>query len=339
MNKIPRLREPRGPIVQQVRDIFLEREFKASPEEFYQEDIKLVENMDFLLQRYVIMQRKHVENSVKMVSQMLRWRKERKLYELKADTFPQELTICGGAFNYEPDKFGNKTLYLRASMCKNCVELKPAMKDFLSYLLFNIDDCKNGSTYAVIMDLTDTTWTNYDLDLLMHFVTLLKDYFPVNLDYVLAINFPWILSAAWGIIKRVIPAEKRDAVHFISSNKILDFIPKENCPDFLGGTCTRSYRYIDENAPTAVDYMMQNSSKTITTKRLREILILFSDILPKDHMVKLKAIVDQISDTEKGKVVDGSFGQGNTVNNNNIEDVIKAPPQAGRRHKPSATKD
>lgn len=339
MNKIPRLREPRGPIVQQVRDLFLEREFKVNPDEFYQEDIKLIEDMDFLLQRYVIMQRKNVENSVKMVSQMLKWRKERKLYELTVDVFPQELTICGGAFTYEPDKFGNKTLYLRASMCKNCTELKPAMKDFLSYLLFSIDDCKNGSTYAVIMDLTDTTWTNYDLDLLMHFVTLLKDYFPVNLDYVLAINFPWILSAAWGIIKRVIPAEKRDAVQFINSNKILDFIPKENCPDFLGGTCKKSYRFVNEDAPNAVDYMMQNSSKTIPIKRLREILVLFSDILPKDHMVKLKAVVDHISDIEKGKPVESLCGQSNNINNNNIEDVIKASPQQDRNLRSSVTKE
>ena len=74
-NKIPKLREPRGPIVQQVRDLFLETEYKASPEDFYEQDIELIKSMDFLLQRYVIMQRKNVEGSVKMVSQMLKWRK------------------------------------------------------------------------------------------------------------------------------------------------------------------------------------------------------------------------------------------------------------------------
>lgn len=313
MNKIPKLREPRGTIVQQVRDLFLEREFKAAPEEFYLEDIKLIENMDFLLQRNIIMQRKDVEASVKMVSQMLKWRKEHKLYELNDRLFPQELTMAGGAFVYEPDKYGNRTLYLRASMCKNCAELKTAMKDFLNHLMFKLDDSKDGATYSIIMDLTNTTLTNYDLDLLTHVVALLKDYFPVNMDYFLAVNFPWILSAAWTLIKRLIPAEKRDAVQFISSKEIFDFIPKENCPDFLGGTCTTPYAYINEEAPNTIEYLQQNSNKPITNKRLREILALFTEALPKEHLLKLKAGIDGLED---GIKVD------ETCNNNNNNDMI-----------------
>lgn len=324
MNKIPKLREPRGPVVQQVRDLFLEREYKEAPEDYYLEDIRLIENMDFLLQRYVIMQRKNVEASVKMVSQMLKWRKEKKLYEMKDSQFPQELTICGAAFIYENDKFGNRTLYMRASMCKNCAELKSSMKDFLTYLLFKIDDSKDGSPIAVIMDLTNTTWTNYDLDLLMHFVALLKDFFPVNLDYVLAINFPWILSAAWSLIKRLIPAEKRDVVQFINSDKIFDFIDKEKCPPFLGGTCTKPYQYVNEESPNAIEYLFRNSSKTITKKRLKEILTLFSDILPKDHTKKLKQMLDNLQEGAKNDEI-----LNNNNNNNNIEDITKSSYSSG----------
>lgn len=322
MNKIPKLREPRGPIVQEVRDIFLETEFKKSPDDFYLEDIKLIENMDFLLQRYIIMQRKNVDASVKLVNQMLRWRKEKILYELNESQFPQELSICGAAFIYENDKFNNRTLYLRANMCKNCAELKSTMKDFMTHLLFKIDDSKDGSTFAVIMDLTDTTWTNYDLDLLMHFVALLKDYFPVNLDYVLAINFPWILSAAWSLIKRLIPAEKRDVVQFINSSKIFDFIPKENCPDFLGGTCSKSYQYINDKAPTAIEYLIRqenrlNSGKQITKKRIKEVMDLFSDILPKDHIKKLKAQMESLDEISL-KLEESNNNNDTITNKNNV---------------------
>lgn len=319
MNKIPKLREPRGPIVQQVRDLFMEQEFKTAPEEFYQDDIKLIENMDFLLQRYVIMQRKNVEASVKLTSQMLKWRKEKKLHEMNDNLFPQELLLCGAAFLYEKDKFGNRTLYMRASMCKNCAELKNSMKDFLAYLVYKIDDPKEGSTFSVIMDLTNTTWSNYDLDILMHFVCLLKDYFPVNLDYVLAVNFPWLLSAAWSVIKRVIPAEKRDIVQFISSDKIFDFVDKENLPDFLGGTCKRSYRFVNEQSPDAIDYMMQTSTKSISRKRLKEILALFADILPKEHSKKLREKVDQMKDGIKKDESAAAFNN----NEHEVDDLAK----------------
>lgn len=324
LNKIPKLREPRGPIVQQVRDLFLEREFKEHPEDFYLEDVKHIENMDFLLQRYVIMQRKDVEASVKMVTSMLKWRKEKRLYELNIKQFPQELTIAGGAFIYEPDKYGNRTLYLRASLCKNCVELKSSLRDFLTYLMFNLDDPKDGATYAVVMDLTNTTLTNYDIELLTHVVALLKDYFPVNMDYFLAINFPWILSAAWSLIKRLIPTEKRDAVQFINSDKIFDFVPKENCPDFLGGKCTKPYSFVDDDQPNTIDYLRQVTTKSIPNKRLREILNLFNDSLPKEHLVGLRKQIE--------KMKDGIKVDENLINNNNNvsdENLSKSPTGIG----------
>lgn len=317
MNKIPKLREPRGQVVQQVRDLFMEQEFKASPEDFYQEDIKLIENMDFLLQRCVIMQRKDVESSVKLVSQMLKWRKEKKLYEMSYGQFPQELTMVGGAFLYEPDRWGNRVLYLRASLCKNCAELKSSLKDFLTFLMFSLDDPKDGATYSIVMDLTNTTLTNYDIDLLTHVVALLKDHFPVNMDYFLAVNFPWILSAAWSLIKRLIPAEKRDAVQFIGSEKIFDFVEKENCPDFLGGTCARPYTFVDEHAPSTIDYLKQTTTKSIPIKRLKEILGLFTDTLPKEHLVRLRSELEQLKD---GIKVDEEPEA--SVNNNNIDEDL-----------------
>ena len=321
MNKIPRLREPRGQVVQQVRDLFLERHYKQTPELFYADDVKQIENMEFLLQRYIIMQRKDVEQSVEMVAQMLKWRKEKQLRELNDRRLPRELTLVGGAFLYENDNFGNRTLYLRASLCKNCTELKTAMKQFLTYLLYKLDDSKDGTTYAVIMDLTDCTLSNYDIDLLTHIVSLLKDYFPVNMDYFLAINFPWILSAAWSLIKRLIPTEKRDAVQFINSDKIFDFVPKENCPDFLGGTCTRPYAYDNPEGPTIIEYLQHNIQKPISHKRLKEILALFSETLPKNHLNILKKHIDQLKD---GLKVQEDLISNNNNNNGSNENLNKS---------------
>ena len=314
MNKIPKLREPRGPVVQQVRDLFLEREFKNKPEDFYLEDIRSIERMDFLLQRCLIMQRKDVEASVKMAGQLLRWRKEQKLLDMSYRMFPCELSMAGGAFVYEPDKFGNRTLYLRASMCKNCAELKSTMKDFLTYLMCQLDDPKDGATYAIIMDLTNTTLTNYDLDLLTHVVALLKEYFPVNMDYFLAVNFPWILSAVWSLIKRLIPSEKRDAVQFINSNKIFDYVDKQNCPDFLGGTCERAYKFALPEAPTTVEYLQLHSTRSIPFKRLIEILNLFSENLPKEHIERLKGQIDLL---KNGIEIKDEIA----LNNNNDEEA------------------
>lgn len=118
----------------------------------------------------------------------------------------------------------------------------------------------------------------------MHFLTLLREFFPVNLDYVLAINFPWVLTAAWTLAKRLIPPERRDVVMFISHNEIFNYIEKENVPDFLGGTCKREHKLMPKACQTTVDYLLSQKDPEISAKRIREIVKAFADILPKDHV-------------------------------------------------------
>lgn len=156
----------------------------------------------------------------------------------------------------------------------------------MAYLVYQIDDCVEGQSWSVVMDLTNMSWCNYDIDLLMHFLTLLKEYFPVSIDYVLAINFPWIFSTAWTVVKRFIPPERRDVVVFISNKEIFNYIEKENVPDFLHGTCKRDYTMTPKNCTTIVEYLLQLEPK-VNGKRIKEIIDLFCEALPKEHGKKM----------------------------------------------------
>lgn len=163
--------------------------------------------------------------------------------------------------------------------------------------MYQIDDSVNGQSWSVIFDLTNTGWSNYDIDLLMHFLTLLREYFPVNLDYVLAINFPWVLTAAWVLAKRLIPPERRDVVIFISEKEIFEYIEIENVPDFLGGTCTRPHKLSPKTNITTVSYLVSKTDQVpIPAKRIKEIIKAFSDILPEDHV---KNMYKELEDSQK----------------------------------------
>lgn len=159
--------------------------------------------------------------------------------------------------------------------------------------MYQVDDSVNGESWAVIFDLTNTGWSNYDIDLLMHFLTLLREYFPVNLDYVLAINFPWVLSAAWALAKRLIPPERRDVVVFISHDEIFNYIDKENVPDFLNGTCKRPHKLTPKTCQTTVDFLLSQKEPELSSKRIREIVKAFSDTLPKEHVVTMYKQIEE----------------------------------------------
>lgn len=159
--------------------------------------------------------------------------------------------------------------------------------------MYQVDDSEDGKSWSVIFDLTNTGWNNYDIDLLMHFLTLLREYFPVNLDYVLAINFPWVLSAAWAVAKRLIPPERRDVVMFINDSEIFNYIDEENTPGFLKGSCQRDYKLSPKTCTTTVSYLLSLEQPKLPAKRIREIIKSMSDMLPQEHVASMHKELEQ----------------------------------------------
>lgn len=114
--------------VQAVREGFLEN-YKQNPELFYEEDVQLVKDFKFLLQRCIIYKKKNVEESLTMLIAMMKWRKEHRLREVRNYEFPVEYYMSTACFLYEPDKYGNRTLYVRSQMLRTISELKSSFKE------------------------------------------------------------------------------------------------------------------------------------------------------------------------------------------------------------------
>lgn len=295
LNKIARIRNPTTrDCVRELRDLFMEHA-KREPELFYDADVKLVDEMKFLMLRCLISKRKNVKEAYQMLVSMCKWRKEWRLRELTELDFPAEYFSAGISFVYEPDKFGNRTLYIRTQRLKCIAELKQSFKHFMAYLLYQIDDCVNGETFAIIFDLTNTGWNNYDIDLMMFFLNMLKEYYPANLDYVLAINFPWVLTAAWSVVKRLIPPERRDVVVFIQDKDVFNYIDKQQCPDFLEGECKREHQFLPKSGTDLVDYLILQNNPPLSPKRVGEIVKALSDLMSGEQMEHALKQVDELS--------------------------------------------
>lgn len=129
LNKLPRLRDPtERDFVHDVRNQFLEY-YKQEPEAFYEEDVQLVKDFKFLLQRCIIYKKKNVKESLSMLISMLKWRKEHRLRTIKDYEFPAEIYMSTACFLYEPDKFGNRILFIRSQMFRSIPELKTSFKE------------------------------------------------------------------------------------------------------------------------------------------------------------------------------------------------------------------
>lgn len=129
LNKLPRLRDPSSrDFVHEVKNLFLEK-YKQDSDQFYQEDVRQVQQLQFLLQRCIISKKKNVKESLNMLVSMLKWRKEHRVRELADFDFPIEYHMCGAVFLYEPDKYGNRTFYIRTCILRTIPELRDSFKE------------------------------------------------------------------------------------------------------------------------------------------------------------------------------------------------------------------
>ena len=192
-----------------------------------------------------------IDKTVEMMKSCLRWRKDCTLSSLNDLSFPIEFYRVGGLFIWTTDCFNNRLLVFRLKMYQKISELKEGMEFFTAYLMFKAHDESvrdNLNGWSVIFDLTDVTMAQCDLPQLFWLINTFLSYYPKSLKLAYVYNLPWIFKRLAGFILNFVPKEWRVLVKFVSGREIQKFVPEENLPDYMGGTCKLSYRTVPEGA-------------------------------------------------------------------------------------------
>ena len=232
---------------------------RALPEEergihYYAEDVD--EISDYGVRRFLVEWGGREDVTVKQILSSLRWKKSMKLRDVRDNYFPIDMWFIGGVFIYERDREGRLTFHIRLKTAVTIRELMPTIKQFLAYLSWKIDSAAGEDGYIVLVDFQDISFKNCDLEM-AKYVLELKDVFPNGLKTLLAIDCPLIARAAWNMVKFAIPADKRHIMQLVSRSEVTKFVPPENLPSYLGGTCGTKFcgpSVVPTGSPTSVQF-------------------------------------------------------------------------------------
>jgi hypothetical protein len=72
--------------------------------------------------------------------------------------------------------------------------------------------------------MVDTGIINLDMDLTRFLIGLFKNYYPNFLNYIIVLEMPWALNAAFGIIKSWLPAKAIPKIKFVKKSTLKDFV-------------------------------------------------------------------------------------------------------------------
>ena len=150
----------------------------------------------------------------------MRWRKEFGSGEVQDTDFTAQLLDRGTLFsrycfftsdlrftlficilNRNRDKDGMKLLVFCVGKHVKGIEKAEDMKKFFVYHLERLTREEGLAQFSIVFDCRNAGLKNMDMEFTQFMINVMKDYYPDPLNYIIVFEMPWVLNAAFKIIK------------------------------------------------------------------------------------------------------------------------------------------
>jgi len=166
--------------------------------------------------------------------------------DLTSNDLDEGLKAKGSLFLRNRDKDGKQLLIFDVKKhVKGVVPMEEMQKVFL-YFLERIDRETEDGMVTIVFDCQGCGLKNMDMEFIRYMIDVLKDYFPQVLNYILVLDMPWVLNAAWKIIKAWLPAAGVRKIRFVNKNTVDEYVIPDQKPLAWGGNDPWEYEFVEE---------------------------------------------------------------------------------------------
>ena len=81
------------------------------------------------------------------------------------------------------------------------IEKAEDMKKFFVYQLERLSREEGLAQFSIVFDCRNAGLKNMDMEFTQFMINVMKDYYPDPLNYIIVFEMPWVLNAAFKIIK------------------------------------------------------------------------------------------------------------------------------------------
>lgn len=232
-----------------VRAVFEARlkEVTTNPTElFHPLDLERSKD-DKYLKRVLI----HCEKDAKSASDMLwdicTWRKSNSVNDLNENTVRMDYIKEGMFFPRGRDLDGCLMLILKSKMHVKGQKDYEELKKIMIYWFDRLEREENGNKITMFFDMDGAGLSNMDMELIKYLITLFKLYYPNFLNYIVIFNMPWVLSAAFKVVKSLLPAKAIERMKFANKDTLKDIVAPEQALKCWGGKDEYVFEFVPEN--------------------------------------------------------------------------------------------
>uniref|UniRef100_A0A1B6CK24 MSP domain-containing protein n=1 Tax=Clastoptera arizonana TaxID=38151 RepID=A0A1B6CK24_9HEMI len=236
--------------IQELRTKFfykIESEFGATKGHFHPADILRITKNDDWCQRFLITHDLDVDNALNMLWDTCEWRRENKVNEINENSVNIDYLEEGSLFVHNRDKDGKSLLIFK---CKKHVKGQKNFEDLKRIVIYwfeRIERKDKGEQVTIFFDMADTGLSNMDMEYTKYLIGLCKLYYPNFLNYILIFEMPFILNAAFKVIKNWLPSKAVQKIKFVNRSNLNDYVTPDQALRCWGGNDDYVFKFIPDH--------------------------------------------------------------------------------------------
>ncbi|KAK2494331.1 hypothetical protein MC885_020151, partial [Smutsia gigantea] len=230
-------------LISETRRRFEAEYVTDKPDKYDPRDIERLQQDDNWVESYLFWRHNIVDETLKMLDESFQWRKEISVNDLTESSIPRWLLELGGIYLHGYDKEGNKLFWIRVKYHVKDHKTILDKKKLIAFWLERYAKRENGKPVTVMFDLSETGINSIDMDFVRFIINCFKVYYPKYLSKMVIFDMPWIMNAAFKIVKSWLGAEAMSLLKFTSKNEVQDYVSVEYLPPHMGGTDPFRYSY------------------------------------------------------------------------------------------------
>jgi hypothetical protein len=223
-----------------------EAKLKESPQDFNSLDLERVKD-DNYLKRILSHEEGDIKNSTEMLWDILNWRKTVGANDINESNIRMDYVREGIFFPRGRDIDGRLLLIIKSKMHVKGQRDFEDIKKILIYWLDRIEREENGKKITMLFDMEGCGLSNMDMELIKYLINLFKHYYPYFLNYIIVYQMPWVLNAAFKVVKSLLPARAVECMKFVDKNTLKTVVTPDQALSCWGGKDNYTFEFISEN--------------------------------------------------------------------------------------------
>uniref|UniRef100_A0A8D0EAW9 Motile sperm domain containing 2 n=1 Tax=Salvator merianae TaxID=96440 RepID=A0A8D0EAW9_SALMN len=265
--------DKRAALISEIRRRFEAEYIPSRTDKYDPRDVERLQQDDTWVDNFLIWRHDVLDDTLKMVDESFQWRKEYAVHDLTESSLPKGLLDAGALYLHGYDKEGYKLFWFRVKLHTKDPKTQFEKKKLVAFWLERYARREHGKPLTVVFDMAETGLSNIDLDFVRYIIGCFKVYYPNYLTKIVIFELPWIMNAAFKLVKSWLGAEASNLLKLTNKNEIQEYISAEYLPPYMGGTDTFKYSYpplIDddfqtplcENGPMTCEDEAENKEET-----------------------------------------------------------------------------